>query len=283
MVKIAAIQMSATDDISRTLRKASQFLSAAASKGAKIACFPELFAYPWFPAERDVSKFELAEEIGGAVTGELAKLAAENSIAVVCPFFERAPGGCHYNSVIVFDSKGKTVGHYRKVHVPELRYWEEKYYFQPGDTGFPVFEVDGVKVGVQICWDNFFPEGFRSLGLSGAQVVFVPSAAAFASSERWLAMGVSHAIANCYYVVRVNRVGQEAGLDFYGGSFCVRPDGELISEPLGMGEGILLADCELSTVDFSRRMWPFYRDRRPGEYLKLTEELEAPPEQSDGE
>jgi N-carbamoylputrescine amidase len=268
-VKIAAIQFSAGSDSDRTLKKAAQFLEAASMKGVRIACFAELFAWPWFPAERSDAAFELAEPLGGRITGRIAELAAKYKIAVVCPFFEKGEDGAYYNSAAVFDASGTTVGVYRKVHVPNLQFWEEKHYFKPGDA-FPVFEVEGVKIGVQLCWDNFFPEGFRSLALSGAEIVFLPTAAAFASQERWLAMAVSHAIANGIFVVRVNRVGKEANLDFYGQSFCVRPDGELAIEPLEMNEGVLLADCDLAMVEWARRMWPFLRDRRPELYGQVT-------------
>jgi N-carbamoylputrescine amidase len=269
MVKIAAVQLTATDDIERTLRKASQLLEVAAHKGARIACFAELFASPWFPAERNDAHLALAEPLGGIVTSRMASLAAQYGLAVVCPFFERDAAGRYYNSAALFDARGETVGVYRKVHLPSLRFWEEKHYFTPGDKGFPVFEVEGLRVGIQICWDNFFPEGFRMLALAGAQAVFVPTGAAFASQERWMAMAVSHAVANGFYVVRVNRVGKEAGLDFYGQSFCIRPDGELASEPMGLNEGVLLVDCEPALVDEARRVWPFLRDRRPRQYAGL--------------
>jgi len=161
------------------------------------------------------------------------------------------------------------VGVYRKIHLPDIPNWREKAHFCPGDRGFPVQRVDGVRIGVQIGWDNFFPEGFRCLALAGAQVVFLPTAAAFASQERWLAMAVSHAVANGLFVVRVNRVGSEAGLDFYGGSFAVRPDGELCTHPLGVAEGALVVDCELTDVERARLAWPFLGDRRPRQYARV--------------
>ncbi|MBI5017461.1 MAG: acyltransferase [Deltaproteobacteria bacterium] len=269
MLKLAAIQVSATPDPARNLRKAAQFLEAAAQRGARIACLPELFPLPWFPRERDPVHFELAESPEGARVTAVADLARQHQIAVVCPFFERAADGLYYNSALLFDSRGKRVGLYRKVHVPDLSLWEERYYFAPGNLGFPVFEVEGVRIGIQICWDNFFPEGFRCLALAGAQVIFVPTAAAFASQQRWLAMGVSHAVANGVYVMRVNRVGKEAQQDFYGHSFCVKPDGELAAEPIGGNEGVLLVDFDPREVERARRVWPFLKDRRPREYAAV--------------
>jgi N-carbamoylputrescine amidase len=166
---------------------------------------------------------------------------------------------------VAVDSRGGVAGLYRKVHLPEIPHWHEKEHFSPGDRGFPVFRLEGIRVGVQIGWDNFFPEGFRCLALAGAQVVFLPTAAAFASQERWLAMAVSHAVTNGYFVVRVNRVGRESGLDFYGGSFAVRPDGELCTDPIGMTEGVLVVECELAEIEHARLL----KDRRPRQYARV--------------
>ena len=270
MVKIAAVQVAASEDTSRTLRKVAQYLEAAAAKGVNIACLPELFARSWFPATKDEANFSLAEGPDGQVAGEVSGLAKKLGVSIICPLFEADQSGKFYNSVYAFDSKGNIAGHYRKAHLPSLPFWEEKFYFSPGDKGFPVFDLEGVKVGVQLGWDNFFPEGFRALGLKGAEVVFLPSAAAFASQERWLAMCVAHAFANGYYLMRVNRVGTEEGLDFYGNSFCIRPDGDLAAEPLGLGEGILLVDCDISLVAETKELWPFMGDRRPYEYTALS-------------
>ena len=266
MVKIAAIQVSASPDVGRNLRKAAQLLEAASKRGARLACFSELFVNPWFPREKSSDHFALAEPADGPLLSEVSRMAERASIAVICPFFERSADGVYYNSAAVIDSQGRSLGLYRKVHVPDIPLWEERYYFAPGDLGFPVFDVEGVRLGIQIGWDQFFPEGFRCLALAGAQLVCVPTAAAFASQERWLAMGVSHAIANGVFLVRVNRVGREPQQDFYGASFCVKPDGDLAGEPIGINEGILLTECDLSEVESARRRWPFLKDRRPREY-----------------
>jgi N-carbamoylputrescine amidase len=272
MIKLAAIQVSATPDVARNLRKAAQFLEAAAGRGARIACFPELFSLPWFPREERAENFSLAEALDGPVGSRVAQLAESCGIAVICPVFERTADGRYFNSAVVFDARGNRVGQYRKVHVPSIPLWQERFYFSPGDLGFPVWEIEGLKVGIQICWDHFFPEGFRSLALAGAQVVFVPTAAAFASQQRWLGTAVGHAVANGLFVVRVNRVGREPQQDFYGGSFCVRPDGDLASEPIGVNEGVLLIECDPSEVERARRTWPFLGDRRPQEYGAIVSE-----------
>jgi len=268
MVKVAAIQVAASTDVERNLRKAAQYLEVAAGRGARIACLPELFSTPWFPREASAAH-DLAEAVDGHLLAEIASLATRLGVAIVCPFFERSGPGVYHNAAVLVDAQGKLAGHYRKVHVPQIPLWEERQHFAPGDLGFPVSSVDGVRVGVQLGWDNFFPEGFRALALAGAQIIFLPTAAAFASQERWLAMAVSHAVANGVYVVRVNRVGSDHGLDFYGQSFVVRPDGELAAEPIGIGEGVLVADCHLDAVELARRTWPFLQDRRPRQYAAV--------------
>jgi len=268
MVKVAAIQVSASTDVERNLRKAAQYLEVAAGRGARIACLPELFSTPWFPREASAAH-DLAEAVDGPMLAEIGSLATRLGVAVVCPFFERSDAGVYHNAAVLVDEQGHRAGHYRKVHVPQIPSWEERQHFAPGDLGFPVFPMAGACVGMQLGWDNFFPEGFRALALAGAQIVFLPTAAAFASQERWLAMAVSHAVANGVYVVRVNRVGSDHGLDFYGQSFVVRPDGELATDPIGMGEGVLVADCDLDEVERARRTWPFLQDRRPRQYAAV--------------
>jgi N-carbamoylputrescine amidase len=269
MVKVAAVQVSGCEEADRSLKKAAEYLEAAAKRGARIACFPEMFSQPWFPREECEAPFAPAQAAEGPWVSEICALARRVGIGVVCPFFEQAGSGVYHNSAVVVDSSGRNVGLYRKVHLPDIPHWREKDHFSPGDVGFPVFELEGVRVGVQIGWDNFFPEGFRCLALAGAQVVFVPTAAAFASHERWLAMAVSHSVANGIFTVRVNRVGSEAGLDFYGDSFVIRPDGELSAEPIGMKEGVLVAECDLNEVERARRTWPFLKDRRPRQYARV--------------
>lgn len=274
MPKIAAIQISMANGSERALKKAGHFLEAAAAKGARVACFPELVSWPWFLWEENEESFGLAEEFGGPVTGAIARLASKYSLWVVCPFFEKGADGHYYNSAALINPEGGLSGTYRKVHVPKLKFWEERYYFNPGGE-LPVFEVEGLKIGVQLGWDNFFPEGWRTLGLKGADVVFLPTAAAFASHERWLAMAVSHAIANGMYVIRVNRVGREEGLDFYGHSYCVKPDGELSTEPLGMNEGMLLVECDPAETVSARRTWPYLEGRRPELYGMVAADSEV--------
>jgi len=268
-MKIAGIQLSCSEDKEKNIGKAVKFAQIAAEKGARIICFQELFTTHWFPKEIDKNHFSLAEKIDGPSMIRMQKLAEENEIVLVCPIFEREGENTFYNSAVIIDAGGKILGSYRKVHVPQIPLWEEKYYFSPGNLGFPVFETKFAIIGVQICWDNFFPEGSRILSLKGAQIIFSPTAAAFASQKRWKTVITSHAISNGVFLFRVNRVGSEEKQDFYGNSFCISPDGELLNEPTGMKEGIALMDIDLRTIHQVRKEWPFLKDRRPELYEEI--------------
>jgi N-carbamoylputrescine amidase len=192
-------------------------------------------------------------------------------VAVVAPIFERVGQLDYFSTALVFDSDGRLVGRYRKAHIPELPDYQEKFYFQPGDQGFPVFATRYAAIGVQISWDNFFPEGMRVLGLGGAELVFSPtSASVVASHQKWERAMVGAAVYNGFYVFRVNRVKGEDHLPFYGKSFCVDPNGDFVVEPSGPQEGVILAEVEPSSVKIARDDWPFLKDRRPELYKALS-------------
>ncbi len=212
--------------------------------------------------------FSLAEEMEGPTIREMQKLAQRGEVVLICPIFERE-GENYYNSAVVIDAGGKILGVYRKIHIPQIPLWEEKYYFSSGNLGFPVFQTKFATLGIQICWDNFFPEGSRILTLKGAQIIFSPTAAAFASQEKWRTVIAGNAMVNGVYILRVNRVGSEEKQDFYGRSFCVSPEGELLDRPTGMKEGILLVEIDLKTIDRIRKEWPFLKDRRPEAYREI--------------
>ena len=212
--------------------------------------------------------FSLAEEMEGPTIREMQKLAQTGEVVLICPIFERE-GENYYNSAVVIDAGGKILGVYRKIHIPQIPLWEEKYYFSSGNLGFPVFQTKFATLGIQICWDNFFPEGSRILTLKGAQIIFSPTAAAFASQEKWRTVIAGNAMVNGVYILRVNRVGSEEKQDFYGRSFCVSPEGELLDRPTGMKEGILLVEIDLKTIDRIRKEWPFLKDRRPEAYREI--------------
>jgi len=209
----------------------------------------------------------LAEEQDGPSISKMKNLSREGGVVIICPIFERE-GEKFYNSAVVIDG-GEILGVYRKIHIPQIPLWEERYYFSPGNIGFPVFKTKFATIGIQICWDNFFPEGSRILALKGAQIIFSPTAAAFASQKRWETMISGNAIANGVYILRVNRVGSEEKQDFYGSSFCVSPEGELIDKPTGMKEGIALIDIDLKYVESVRKEWPFFKDRKPEFYAEI--------------
>jgi len=276
MLKAAGIQIHCTEDKMKNLEKAQRLARIAAERGARMICFAELFSTPWFPADIRVENFSLAEEIPGPTTEIMQTLARELEAALILPFFEKSAPGQYFNTALVVDANGEITGKYRKIHVPQIPLWEEKAYFASGDLGFPVFETRFARVGVQICWDNFFPEGSRILSLKGAQVVFAPTAAAFASQEKWVRAICANAAFNGIYIFRVNRVGKEAKQHFYGKSFCASPEGELVDCASGVQEGVVLMEMDLSEIERTRRIWTFLRDRRPevyGEILRKEEKI----------
>jgi len=212
--------------------------------------------------------FSLAEKMDGLTIGTMRKLAKEYGVVLICPIFEIEEDS-FYNSAIVIDADGEIVGSYRKIHVPQIPLWEERYYFSSGNHGFPVFKTKFAPIGIQICWDNFFPEGSRILALKGAKILFSPTAAAFASQRKWETVISSNAIANGVYIFRVNRVGSEEKQDFYGRSFCISPEGELLDKPTGMKDSIALIEIDLKDIDKTRKEWPFFKDRRPETYKEI--------------
>jgi N-carbamoylputrescine amidase len=274
MVKLAGIQISCCEDKGRNVEKAVKSAQIAIEKGARLICFQELFTTHWFPREMNKDYFSLAETIDGLTITRMRKLAKEHEVALVCPIFEMEESS-FYNSAIVIDAGGEILGSYRKVHVPQIPLWEERYYFSSGDHGFPVFETKFAPIGVQICWDNFFPEGSRILALKGAKIIFSPTAAAFASQRKWETVISSNAIVNGVYVFRVNRVGSEDKQDFYGRSFCISPEGELLDKPTGMKDSIALVEIDLKGVDKARKEWPFLKDRKPERYEGILHRLEG--------
>ena len=273
MIKLAGIQISCCEEKERNIEKAIKFARIAIEKGARFICFQELFSTHWFPREMNKDYFSLAERIDDLSITQMRKLAEEYEVVLICPIFERQDGS-FYNSAIVIDAGGEILGSYRKIHVPQIPLWEERYYFSTGDHGFPVFRTKFAPIGVQICWDNFFPEGSRILALKGAKIIFSPTAAAFASQRKWETAISSNAIANGVYVFRVNRVGSEEKQDFYGRSFCISPEGELLDKPTGMKDSIALVEIDLKSVDMTRKEWPFLKDRRPERYQEILQVLE---------
>lgn len=261
---VAGIQFACSTDTNKNLETALTLSKMAIERGAKIICYQELFNLPWFPATQSSKKsFQYAENVKGPTIKKLRKFAKDNSVVLVCPFYEKEDDGIYYNSAAVIDADGKLLGLYRKTHIPEIPYWHEKCYFKPGNLGFPVFDTAYGKIAVQICWDVFFPEIARIYAMKGAKIIFAPTASDLEEAKsKWEKVLASSAITNGVFVFRVNRVGNEKFNNFYGHSFCLNPHGEAICGPSGSNDGILVAEIDLSQVEETRKIWPFLRDRR---------------------
>ncbi len=267
-IKIAGIQISPTESVEQNLSKALRYIEHAVTSGASMVCFPQLFLLPWFLGEESDEARVHAIAADHEMMQRFSNAARQYEAVLVCPFYEDSDGQT-YSAAAVYDADGSLAGIYRKVHIPDIPGWREKCYFAPGDRGMPVFDTSRGRIGVQLCWDNFFPEGTRALALAGAEIILAPTAAAYASQERWYHVISANAFVNNVFIFRVNRVGHDHGLDFYGHSFCVDPFGELIAEPVGLQESILMAEVDLARVGEAREQSGFFRDRREQLYREL--------------
>lgn len=266
-MRIAGIQISAGPDIERNIQRAVEMAEVAAEKEAGIICYPELFLTPWFLEREDKSLLSLAQDASSNTFKHFCDVSMSTKTVLIVPFFESADGK-YFNSAAVIDS-GKLLGTYRKIHLPDLPQYREGFYFSAGDNGFPVFETSQGKIGVQICWDNLFPEGARVLALKGAELVLAPTAAALNTHSLWERAIAANAFTNNMFIFRVNRVGKEDGITFYGRSFCVDPWGEMVSELAGSKDAIVLADIDPKEREEAVETWGFLKRRRPGEYGDL--------------
>jgi N-carbamoylputrescine amidase len=268
--------MSASDDPRANLAKAMGRIEDAAKKGAQIACLQELFRSRYFCQSENHQNFKLAETIPGPTTEALGELARKNEIVIVASLFEKRSAGVYHNTAVVIDADGGIVGKYRKMHIPDDPLYYEKFYFAPGDLGFPSFDTRYGRVAALVCWDQWFPEGARLAALSGAEMVFYPTAIgwipnearAVAQNQRaaWQLIQRSHAVANGVFVASVNRVGREGKIKFWGQSFVAGPFGEVVAQASGEREQVLLARCDLGKIEETRQNWPFLRDRRIDAY-----------------
>jgi N-carbamoylputrescine amidase len=270
MLTIAGIQLTCGPDVKANFAKALDLVQVAVERGAKIICFAECFAWPWFPRKGSEPQRALAEPIPGPMTQALQLVAEQAQAVLIAPMFETADDSAHYNTTVVVDANGHLLGIYRKNHIPDLPNYQERFYFQPGNLGFPVFKTRYATIGVQTCWDNFFPEGARALALKGAQILFCPTACSSPGSvTKWERAIMGHSVYNCLYTFRVNRIGTEGTMTFYGKSFCVDPNGDFVTEPAGAIEGVVLADLDLDRIKLVRDDWTFLLDRRPEIYSEL--------------
>ena len=266
----------------RMIVKHEKLIGEAAKKKTQILCLQELFYGPYFCAEQDAKWYELTEEIPGGKTVErMQKLARQYDMAMVVPIYEKEMSGLFYNTAAVIDTDGKYLGKYRKHHIPHCHpgFWE-KFYFTPGNTGYPVFETRHGRVGVYICYDRHFPEGARILGLNGAEIVFNPSATVAGLSEYlWELEQPAHAVANGYFVGAINRVGTELPWkmgEFYGKSYFCNPRGKIVAQGSRDKEEVIVAELCLDEIDQVRQTWQFFRDRRPESYGEITRTVSVP-------
>jgi N-carbamoylputrescine amidase len=253
-----------------------ELIKQAAEQGAQVTCLQEIFYGPYFCAEQDTRWYEIAEQIPDGPTIKLMQqLAKEHKMILVVPIYEVDMTGVYYNTAAVIDEHGEYLGKYRKHHIPHCNpgFWE-KFYFKPGNLGYPVFETSAGKIGVYICYDRHFPEGARELGLNGAEIVFNPSATVAGLSEYlWKLEQPAHAVANQFYVGAINRVGTEApwGIgEFYGQSYFCNPRGQIIVEGSRDQDEVIVADLDLDMIEEVRNTWQFFRDRRPESYTQIT-------------
>jgi N-carbamoylputrescine amidase len=282
---IGLIQMSCSPDPRENLAKAEARIREAAARGAQIICLQELFRSQYFCREENADFFELAEPIPGPSTEALCNLARSLNVVLIGSLFERRAAGVYHNTAAIMDADGSLLGKYRKMHIPDDPLYYEKFYFTPGDLGFPNFDTRFARIGVLVCWDQWYPEGARLSSLGGANILFYPTAIGWHPSEKqefgaaqldaWRTIQRSHAIANGVFVAAVNRVGFEgtpqSGLEFWGHSFVCDPFGQVLAEASSDKEEILVVKCDPSRVEEVRRNWPFLRDRRIDAYSPILE------------
>jgi beta-ureidopropionase len=274
IVRAALVQAIWTGDKESMIKHHEEQARLAAIEGAQVICFQELFYGPYFCQVQDTEFYEYAESVPGPTTERFASLAAELGLVIVLPVYEQEQPGVLYNTAAVIDADGTYLGKYRKHHIPNLPGFWEKFYFRPGNSGYPVFDTAVGKVGVYICYDRHFPEGWRALGLAGARIVFNPSAtSAGLSNYLWQLEQPAAAVANEYFIGAINRVGTEelGDDDFYGTSYFVDPRGQLVGDAGARDKSdLIIRDLDLSRIDQVRNTWAFYRDRRPDAYGDLT-------------
>ncbi len=281
-VQIGLVQMSCTADKNDNLQKAIAKIKDAAAKGAQIVCLQELFTSLYFCDVEAYENFELAEKIPGESTNLLADVAKELNVVIIASLFEKRTQGVYHNTTAVLDADGSYLGKYRKMHIPDDPSYYEKFYFTPGDLDYKTFDTAYGKIGVLICWDQWYPEAARLTSLMGAEILFYPTAIGWATSQdeatnteqfnAWQTIQRSHAIANGVHVVSVNRVGleQNGAMKFWGGSFVSNPFGTLLYNASHDNEEVAVVEVDTDATDRYRTHWPFLRDRRIDSYKNIT-------------
>ncbi len=282
--KIGLVQTKCSTDADANLQRAITGIREAANKGAEIVCLQELFRNQYFCREENAELFNLAETIPGPSTEAIGAVAKSLGVSVVASLFEKRAQGLYHNTAAIIDADGSLMGIYRKMHIPDDPLYYEKFYFTPGDLGFLNFETRFSRIGVLVCWDQWYPEGARLTSLQGANVLFYPTAIGWHPAEKaqygdaqldaWRIMQRAHAISNGIYVAAVNRTGYEgtpeSGLEFWGNSFVADPFGRVIAQAPTSEEHVLVSECDPKVMDDVRRNWPFFRDRRIDAYAPIT-------------
>jgi N-carbamoylputrescine amidase len=282
-VRIALIQGVDEGTVARNRSVTAEKIREAAASGAQIVCTQELFTTAYFCRDQDPARFDLAESVPGPTTELLGALAGELGIVIVAALFERRGAGVYHNTAVVFDADGSLMGAYRKAHIPQDPGFEEKFYFTPGDSGYPVWKTRFGTIGVLICWDQWYPEAARLVALRGAEIIFYPTAIGWLPEEKaelgeaqhnaWETVQRGHAVANGCYVAAVNRTGTEGQTQFWGQSFVADVYGQVMARaPVDAGQ-VLYADCDRRTLEATRRIWPFFRDRRIDTYSDITQRM----------
>lgn len=283
IIKTAIIQAAAFADKQANRTKLASKIIEAAKAGAKLVVLSELHDSLYFCQTEDVDNFDLAEPVPGAATKFYSALAKEQEIVLVTSLFEKRAPGLYHNTAVVFDSDGAQAGKYRKMHIPDDPAYYEKFYFTPGDTGFEPIQTSVGKLGVLVCWDQWYPEAARIMAMRGADMLIYPTAIGYETSdskeeqrrqrEAWITIQRSHAVANGLPVISVNRTGYEAdpsgvtgGIEFWGNSFIAGPQGELLAEASTTDEQIIIVDIDTERTESVRRIWPYFRDRRIDAY-----------------
>ncbi|MCB1062868.1 MAG: carbon-nitrogen hydrolase [Verrucomicrobiae bacterium] len=278
---IGLTQSAAVSDPAANLDTAERLTREAASKGAQIICLQEMCSTLYFCRREDPDHFDLAEAIPGNTTARFASVAKELGVVIVLPLFEERATGLYHNTAAVLDADGRYLGKYRKMHIPEDPGFHEKFYFTPGDLGYRVWETACGKIGVLICWDQWYPEAARLTAMQGANVLFYPTAIGWLAEEpasigasqhnAWETVQRGHAVANGCYVAAANRIGTEGDTKFWGQSFVANPYGEIIGKAPVDQESSLIVDLDLEQLQEFRRIWPFFRDRRIDSYAPITQ------------
>jgi beta-ureidopropionase len=277
-VRAAVIQANANMSKGDAVDKHVELIAQAAAQGAQVTCLQEIFHGPYFCAEQDPKWYDTAEPEDGPTVSRMREVARQHGMVLIVPFFEEAQTGVYYNSAVVIEADGTVVGKYRKTHLPHVGpcFWE-KFYFKPGNLGYPVFDTSAGRIGLIICYDRHFPEVARQLGLKGAELVFNPSATVESLSRYlWELEQPAHAVANGFWIAAINRVGVESPLSearFYGSSYFCDPRGRIVAQASEYEDEVLVHDVDLGMIREVRNTWQFMRDRRPETYGELTQLL----------